>query len=615
VLFHAFPAWLTGGFIGVDVFFVISGYLISRLLFNEVAASRSIDLLAFWQRRIRRILPAATFVLLCCAVLALIMPVLDGRMFGRHVIAAALFYYNVRLASNAVDYLGEPQDDNPLMHYWSLSVEEQFYLAWPLILLMATRLVRGMGDRDLLRLLALTVAGLWTASFVLGAYLVEVAPSWAFFGTASRSWQLLSGAFLALAELSGIRLVRRPAILLSIVAFAVLTASFAIISGRDPYPGALALVPTIAAALLMFANASASTPVGYALANPVVRYVGRISFSLYLWHWPILVFGRHALGDAPLLPLALIALALVLASLTYHFVEQPARYAKLATGSRAAVYSMGLSLIAAGGLTGLALRLAAPDNVHIGGNTYVSAEALRRDRPRIYSDQCLLRFRHVTYSPCIYGAPGARRTVVLFGDSHAGNWFVPLDAAAKSEGWRLLVRVKAACQPIDHVQMLREGGGEREYTECSSWLKSVLAEIDALKPDLIVVAGTRHRFPVEAERRVLERLAAAGRLVIMRDTPWFPVNGVTCLRHHADPRQCEWSMAQVMIPQNYPKTPESRLPPRAQVLDLNDRICPGGVCRAALDGRVVMFDNHHLTASFAGTFTDVFRSLLASMPN
>jgi peptidoglycan/LPS O-acetylase OafA/YrhL len=612
VLYHAFPAWLRGGFIGVDIFFVISGYLITGLLLNEAQQTGSIDVLRFWGRRIRRILPAATFVLCCIALLALLFPALDTRMLSRHILAAAFFFHNIRQGWEAVDYLGAAHDHNPLLHYWSLSVEEQFYAVWPLVLVGACFLFRG-GTRQ--RTLIVLIAALWVASFAYSIYLTRTSPVWAFFDPLSRSWQLLSGAFLAGAEPSA----RRPGghrlnAVLGYLCLGVLVGSFAAISNHQPYPGLIAAIPTLAATLLIYANAGRQTGAAAILGHPALRYIGRISFSWYLWHWPLLVYGRMAFGDGVAPLAAMIALSFVLAALTYRFIEQPIRHGATFTRALVLTYALGAGLIGAGVLTGVAMRHLVPDGVHLGGGVYVSARAIRQDRPVIYSDRCLRRFADVDYPACTYGAPSATRTVVLFGDSHAGNWFEPLNEAAKTEGWRLLVRIKASCRPIDADQIAREGGHERPYTECKAWRDAVLTEIDRVTPDLIVVAGTGHDLPVDAERRVFARLAAAARsVIIMRDTAWFPEEGIACLRKTGDPARCEWPLAKLLPPLNYPRTPDADLPPRTRVLDMSHRLCPAARCRAVQDGKIVMFDSHHLTASFSRTMTGDFRAMLAAV--
>jgi peptidoglycan/LPS O-acetylase OafA/YrhL len=612
VLYHAFPSWLRGGFIGVDIFFVISGYLITGLLLDEMQQTGRIHALRFWGRRIRRILPAATFVLCCIAALALLFPALDTRALSRHILAAAFFFHNIRQGWEAVDYLGAAHDGNPLLHYWSLSVEEQFYAVWPLVMVGACFLFRRETRQ---RTFIVLIAALWVASFAYSVHLTRTSPAWAFFDPFSRSWQLLSGAFLATAE----PVLRQPGGnrlngALGYLCLSVLVACFAVISNHQPYPGLIAAVPTLAATLLIYANAGQRTGAAAILSNPALRCIGRISFSWYLWHWPMLVYGRMAFGDGLAAQAGMIALSFVLAALTYRFIEQPIRHGAVFARALVATYALGFGLVGAGAVTGVAMRHLVPDGVHIGSGVYLSARAIRQDRPVIYADRCLRRFADIDYPACAYGAPSGPRTVVLFGDSHAGNWFVPLDGAAKVEGWRLLVRIKASCRPIDADQIALEGGHERPYTECKSWRDAVLAEIDRLAPDLIVVAGTGHDLPVDAERRVLARLAAAGRsVVIMRDTAWFPEEAVACVRKAGDPALCEWPLAKLLPPLNYPRTPDAELPPRTRVLDMSHRICPDARCRAVLDGRIVTFDSHHLTASFSKTLTADFRALLVDV--
>ena len=422
VVYHAFPGWLRGEFIGVDIFFVISGYLITGLLLEEIQQTGRVQVLRFWGRRIRRILPAATFVLCCIAALALLFPALDTRALSRHILAAAFFFHNIRQGWEAVDYLGAAHDDNPLLHYWSLSVEEQFYAVWPLVMVGACFLFRRETRQHTFIVL---IAALWLASFAYSVHLTRTSPVWAFFDPFSRSWQLLSGALLAAAG----PLLRKPGSRLSgalgTLCLAVLVACFAVISNHQPYPGLVAAVPTLAATLLIYVNAGRQTGAAALLAHPALRYIGRISFSWYLWHWPLLVFGRMAFGDLFAVQAGMIALSFLLAALTYRFVEQPVRHGAIFTRALIPTYALGAGLIGAGATAGVAMRHLVPDGVHLGGGVYVSARAIRQDRPVIYADRCLRRFPDVDYPACAYGAPSGPRTVVLFGNSHAGNWFVP----------------------------------------------------------------------------------------------------------------------------------------------------------------------------------------------
>ncbi|MEI9901284.1 MAG: acyltransferase [Hyphomicrobium sp.] len=266
VLYHAFPDVVRGGFLGVDVFFVLSGFLITQLLLRELEATGRIDLLAFWGRRFRRIAPAAIFVVLAVAALSFAFFALDGKRLGRHMIAAALSYYNWRQVSLSVDYLAKDDASNPLMHYWSLSVEEQFYVIWPLFLLCIVMLG---ARRPTLTICAALLAAL---SFALAMYFAATEPSRAFFGTDARAWQLLAGALVAMVPL---RPVFAGKDIAAGAAIAVLALCCATMTGQ---PAAFALVPTIATAMVLWIGADW-------LAAPPLRYLGRVSFSWYLWHW------------------------------------------------------------------------------------------------------------------------------------------------------------------------------------------------------------------------------------------------------------------------------------------------------------------------------------------
>ena len=599
VLYHAFPTAVPGGFVGVDVFFVISGFLITQLLLRELEATGGIDLVEFWARRIRRILPAATFVLCAVALIALCTPSIDGRLLGRHIIAAALFYYNWRQPAEGVDYLALDDRDNPLLHYWSLAVEEQFYLVWPVLLLALASFAAA--KRDSRRVVFAITALLAMMSFGIALHLTWSAPSFAFFGTTSRAWQLLAGALVAMAAT---RLPRAPASMLVAASGAALLASFYCISDATPYPGLAALVPTAAAATLLYCGAHVTNATAW-LAWPSLRLVGRVSFSWYLWHWPLIVL----LGTTPLGLCAAIALSFLAAVATYHLIEQPARVSLVLRQSPYATYRFGALLLAVGVGAGFGMKHLAPDGVHIGGGVFVSATSIKWDRPAIFKDRCLLRHDDVAYGACAYGAAGGGQTVVLFGDSHAGNWFSGLEQAAGTLGWRLLVRVKAACHPVEAVQM-RIDGREREYGECAAWRRNVLQELATIKPSLIVVASSVHSFPAASEHTVLERLSAIAPTIAMRDTPGLPLTTAACLRRASNPSDCTWRLSRLLSPHSYPKTRPADLPSGVRIVDLNHRVCPQDRCSAVTGGHVLMFDDHHFSNSFSVTLADEFEMLL-----
>lgn len=606
VAFHCFPAGVPGGFVGVDVFFVISGFLITGLLANEFKCSGNVDLAAFWGRRIRRILPAATLVLCVTSVLICFLPAIDAREAGKNVLAAALFFLNFRQAGEAVDYLADDEADNPVLHYWSLAVEEQFYVAWPLLLVALFYWSSRNGFSRSGSSVATIIVVLLVASFSYGAFLTFTDAPYAFFSTFSRSWQFLAGALAALLahkSRGGLDTLRDG---LSLACVSVLAASFLLIDKTTPYPGFAALAPTGAAALLIYLNTGRRSLGARAVAMPPLRYLGRISYSLYLWHWPLLVVGKAQFGESTTVTLAVVLLSVLLAAATYVAVENPVRNSRKLAGSMRHVFALGAGLVILGSGFGLGLRKFGPDFVLIGPGAYASAQAIKYDRPEIYEDKCLLRHKHVEYEACAYGDLDATKTVVLFGDSHAANWYPPVRKAASEAGWRLIVRAKVSCVPVEAVQYRDRN---RTYSECEEWRKLVLSEIATTKPDLIIVAGTSHGFSADSEKPVLATLAASAPTIVMRDTPHLPESPVKCLRRTGSPSACTWEIDK-LPGRGYPKTDLSQLPPNARLLDLNDRICPQGICHAVADGTVTMTDNHHLTATFATSFSDVFAAIL-----
>jgi peptidoglycan/LPS O-acetylase OafA/YrhL len=577
VLFHAGVVAIPGGFIGVDVFFVISGFLITGLLIREREQTGGVRLATFYARRVRRLLPAGMLTLACTLVASFaILSPLDLPSAAGDGAAAALSVGNVRFALAAGDYFASVESPSPFLHFWSLAVEEQFYLVWPALILLA-----GRGSRP--RLGAGLALGLvFVGSLVANVVVTDIAVNWAFYSLPTRAWQLALGGLVAL----GIR--RLGAIPDAIRAtagwagLALLLGAAFLLDGSIAYPGLFALAPTLGSAALILSGTSAGGP-GGVLSTAPIRFLGRISYSLYLWHWPILVLSAAAAeGARPATASALlVAVAVVVAWLSWRFVEEPFRvrfptlarrpHRTILAGAAvvALVVSMAGGLVAVDGFGGDPSRFtaiqpgpgsnepldldpswldetsspgpppsspgptasASPSTVppearetpvptatpqavvRLPSNVRPPLADARGDEERLRQDGCL-GFESATRPPeCGYGDPQGAFTVALVGDSHAAQWFPALERIAIALDWRVMTYVKVACPFID--MRVDNIALKREYRECAAWNEATLARLRASRPDLTLVSMSRFAIhpTLEADGSLAAQGAALARML------------------------------------------------------------------------------------------------------
>jgi peptidoglycan/LPS O-acetylase OafA/YrhL len=339
VLDHLF-GWPTGGFVGVDVFFVISGFLITGLLLREYEKTGRISFVGFYRRRVKRILPVAILVLVSTVAVAY---VLFGRARFQSTVVdavwALLFAANWRFAATGTDYFQSSGPVSPLQHYWSLAVEEQFYFVWPWLMLLLFVLFLRRGTRSGRRARLVTgiaITGLGAASFAWAMWQTADNATVAYFSTFTRGWELGVGAALAVAAPALARLPEWCRPVLAWIGLAGMTASLFLITSESAFPGPWAALPVLSTALVIAAGCGAVTHRTLAvLTNPVSRYIGDISYSMYLWHWPLIVFGGILLAEGSPLDQALLIAAIVLASVySYHLVEDPIRRSAWLSGRR-----------------------------------------------------------------------------------------------------------------------------------------------------------------------------------------------------------------------------------------------------------------------------------------
>jgi peptidoglycan/LPS O-acetylase OafA/YrhL len=332
LLSHTGLAFLPGGFVGVDVFFVISGFLITRLLVTEWERTGRISLTGFYARRAKRLLPAAGLVLAVSMLLTLFfLPKTRWAETGWDVVASGLYAMNWRLAEQAVDYLATGDAPSILQHYWSLAVEEQFYLVWPLLLIAVGWTVRRFRGRNAgrPRVLLLVLALIAVPSFAWSVHLTVSDPARAYFVSTTRIWELALGGALALLGHHLARLPRRAAAGLGWAGLGAIVAAAFWITPAMAFPGYLALVPTLGAAAVIAAGTAGPAGPERLLDRRPMRAVGALSYSLYLWHWPLLITAEARFGELSVTAgLAVVLFSVLPAVATYHFLENPVRRSK-----------------------------------------------------------------------------------------------------------------------------------------------------------------------------------------------------------------------------------------------------------------------------------------------
>ena len=647
LLCHAGVGFLAGGYVGVDVFFVISGFLITRLLLGELDRSGTISLRRFYARRAKRLLPLSAVLLAAVGVLAMILlsPLRNTEVAG-DIIASALYVANWHFAAQSVDYFAQGLEPSPVLHLWSLAIEEQFYLVWPGLMLAVTWFWRRRG-RSVRPALWVALVAILVGSLVYGMVLTNDKPAFAYFSTFARAWELGLGAALALA--GTVRFPRLAAAALGWLGVAAIVYSSFAYTGNTVFPGTAALVPTLGAAALIFSGTALAVSAGgvtglragagWILSLAPVRYVGRISYSWYLWHWPFIIFAAAIWGPrlSVAAGLAAVAVSWVPTQLTHMLIEDPVRRAPALRRlpNRAIALGLACTVVALGVGIGLrdsqpTVRLAKLSDVP-GAAALVdqpvpqeTATALRpnplrarADRSRGYYSGCLVGIEGTNSNKCLFGDPEGDRTLILFGDSHAMQYFPALEELAENQHWRLIELTKAECPPEEvEVRSMVE---DREYSQCDTWRQSAFERIEGGNEKVTVVmsgdtvyipygpngeelAGREAAEAMEAGYlRTLDRIQAAGpRTVVIRDTPASSQDVPSCvsediqhLKRCAFTRPREWDREyDVRAAKAHPTT---------HLIDLDDQICPGEVCRAVIGNALVYRDKSHLTATFART--------------
>ncbi len=638
---HAGIPFLAGGFVGVDVFFVLSGFLITGLLTREVSRTGRVSLGNFWARRIKRLLPASATVLLFSALITyLYLPITQRQVFSGDITSAALYVVNWRLADRGVDYLAEDIGQSPVQHYWSLAVEEQFYLVWPILMLVIGVLAARRWKR-----VAFIVLGILTvASLAYSVTQTSSSPQTAYFVSTTRIWELGIGALLALsagavARLPGLLRAAGGWLGILLIAYAVL-----VFDTSTSWPGANALVPTVGAALMIASGlvATPGSPQRLLSLAPMV-WIGGLSYSIYLWHWPMLIAAEAENPDLRLRwTVLLMILSVIPAWLSHRFIENPIRFGTTFKPTGRAI-AMGATLTAAGVAVALALGASAsigtpdeasraravgaaaldePDNKGVVWSDIDSVEAMRplpadapEDRPSFYDDGSGCQVAQGDPKPklCIAGDTKAARTLLIVGDSKMAQWQTVLDRLGLEQSWRVAQLTKSAC-PLADAMITKEN---EPVPDCRAWGRTVLAEILKLRPDLVLTSqGSSLALPGEtggdADRTreaMVDGLASDWKTLVDADIPVVALldnpapNAVIyeCVAQNPTSLQdCAFDKAAgVKASAAQTQRAAAAKVPGVDILDLTDVVCPDDDRCAPVIGDVLVYrQGTHLTRTY-----------------
>lgn len=622
VAYHIDESLLPGGFTGVDIFFVISGYLITAILKRDLMAGR-FSIAEFYRRRLLRIGPAylAVTVATLLAGSMLLLPD-DMRSLAASAGWSALAVPNVYFWLHLDDgYFATASNQIPLLHLWSLGVEEQFYVLWPLLLML---LGKWLGwKKGLFWSVVLIAAG----SFAVGQYAAMSAPSFAYYMLPARAGELLVGGLLALRAGAGSERQPSPARaeLTVLCGFALIAWGLFALDGESIFPGVNALYPTIGAALVIHGGAGATPRLAAILRWRPMVFIGLISYSLYLWHWPILALIRYSTTTlSPMMKLGALAAMLVAAYGSYRWVEVPFRHGRASqVVRRHALASFAVFVLAIGSGAFALNHVADVREAEVVAKHEAELSALkeRMKAAFAYRYNCqtsTFDAKLVRHSRCVVGDPGAieRRQVpaLLIGDSNAAHYIGVLGAIAESEGFAFRNLSVSSCPPV--FARGHRYGKPTDRQGCSRYRAQVRKEVRRYPYVILGAQWTSHSRVDGFERDLvatLEELDRRGtKVIILGQVPRFPSFNQNCeiARISSPDLVCEAAVGNGAIPSiNRRLKRIAQRHSHVEYMDVSDVICPDGECSPYLGEGPIYFDPGHL--SMAGSW-DVGRALVAS---
>lgn len=648
IIVHIWPQVLTGGFIGVDIFFVISGYLITAHLLREIDLTGTVKLSHFWARRVRRLLPAAFTVLLFSLVVALVLLPWSAWLQNlKEIAASALYVQNWALAADAVDYFAAENDPTLAQHFWSLSVEEQFYLVWPLLMLAAiwagNRFSRDAATRR--RAILFALIGIFLSSFAASIIWTEIAPASAYFSTVTRAWEFAVGGLLVFVRpwsATGRRALDHGSAHLTASwgGLALIAVALVTYDGATPFPGYTALLPVLGTAAIIWAGESnvVGSPTAVGRLAPI-QWVGDVSYSAYLWHWPFVLMYEALRGYQPGLVggVAILAATFAVAWLSKKLIEDPFRTHR-AWSARSRSYGFaasGMAVITVTAVVATAMINARIPTTAAPAEAFASVEALQDEVDATLrssswqlpdqlpgksaqvrewvEDDCIRISTRADEARCTYGNLESDLTLVVIGDSYATH-FLPAIRSGFGDTHRIIPLTLDQC-PIANVVVQRSSQG-KPYDACVAHNDRVLERVAEITPDLLVVSDSTP----STIRRMLGDLTRAERMdayvlgateaydeierlgvedVVVLESP--PLTNCSPENAPGSPRQCRpASGADADLRAVQLEKIGAASAAGFDVVDFTPWVCSDdGICPELIGDALVRADGSHLSDSFS----------------
>jgi peptidoglycan/LPS O-acetylase OafA/YrhL len=653
VLYHFQLGPFAGGYVGVDVFFVISGFVITSMLIREREQTQRTSLLDFYARRMRRILPAAALVIVATTLATfIVLGIVQGQSTTADARAAALFFANFHFAAQRLNYFTSNLSPSPLVHYWSLSIEEQFYFVWPTLLLAACGLIASVHNR---LKLGVILSAIIASSFVYSIVLTSQNQPLAYYSSFTRAWELAIGALIAVAWPLVARIPRSVAAVLSWIGLAGILVAACTFTSTTQFPGYVVALPVLSTGLVIAVGSwKIETGAELLLGSPPFLWIGALSYSLYLWHWPIWAIASQDISNAISIPerLYLLVAAIAISYASFRLVENPIRRSSYLGARRGLSIGIGTLLICGSVVTVTVISDAWPsaaawngrvsaitslgqlDSLLNQGSTATSLPGLVVPLSKIQATEfpstngCLVSDTASTAtgsrpSDCSWGDTRSKAVVVLYGDSQAAMWLPTFDILGKQRHWRVELYARAACRIADlklwDYPLNGPGVG------CTLWHNWAVTQINALHPRFILIADhavygnisyTRAPYTqdqyVQAELRTIKMIEHPGTsIALLGPIPQPSSDPAECLsRSSGSIQTCSTSRSPALSTVNYPAINAVSLDARIPLIKTINWFCTATTCPTVVNHVVMYYDADHVSLHYAAMLTSLMGDAL-----